>query len=115
MNVKDKIITKFYNEHGKTNTIAKELGVRPSYVTKVIQEDKHRYNAEKENRAKLQREKRKVYKSGWIDNKRNSNKELDEFVKVQHLKASNDLSFHSEISDAALVKWNINILNIQVI
>jgi len=61
MSVKEEIITKFYDEHGKTNTIAEEFGVRPSYVTKVIQKDS-RYIKEKEQRAKLQKEKRREYK-----------------------------------------------------
>ena len=106
MSVKDDIIAKFYNENGKTNTIAKELGVRPSYVTKVIQKDKRRYNEEKERRARLQKEKRKKYKSDWINKKRNSNKEIDELMKMQHIQASKELSSHSEISNMAFAKWN---------
>ena len=106
MSVKDEIITKFYDEHGKTNAIAKEIGVRPSYVTKVIQKDKRKYNEEKERRARLQREKRKKYKSDWITKKRNSNKEIDELVKMQHIQASKELSSHNEISNMAFAKWN---------
>jgi len=105
MSVKDEIITKFYNEYGKTNTIAAELGVRPSYVTKIIQKD-IRYIEEKERRARLQKENRKQYKADWITNKRNLNKELDEIIKLQHIQASKALSSHGEISNTAFTKWN---------
>ena len=103
MSVKDEIITKFYDEHGKTNTIAAELGVRPSYVTKVIQKDV-RYNAEKEARARLQKEKRKKYKKDWIANKRISDKELDDIMKIQHIQASKELSYTPCISNVSLRK-----------
>ena len=105
MSIKDEIITKFYDEHGKTNTIAEELEVKPSYVTKIIQKDS-RYIKEKEQRAKLQKEKRKAYKNDWIKNKRDSDRELDDFVKLQHIQASQELSSHNEISDRAFVEWN---------
>lgn len=36
MEVKEIIIEKFYEEHLKPSVIAKELGVNPSYVTKII-------------------------------------------------------------------------------
>ena len=103
--VKEYIIIKFYDEYKKPSVIAKELYVRPSYVTKIIQKDS-RYNKEKEARAKSQREKRKKYKSDWIRNKRNESKELDEFVKLQHEQASKELSYQGEISDIAFVSWN---------
>ena len=103
MSIKDEIITKFYDEHGKTNTIAEELRVRPSYVTKVIQKDV-RYNAEKETRARLQKETRKKYKKDWIANKRISDKELDDIMKIQHIQASQELSYSHPISNVALRK-----------
>ena len=105
MSVKEEIVKKFYDEHGKTNIIAEELGVRPSYVTKVIQKD-IRYIKEKEQRSKLQKEKRREYKNDWIKNKRNADRELDDFVKLQHIQASQELSSHNEISDMAFVSWN---------
>ena len=39
MEAKEVIIEKFYEEHLKPSVIAKELGVNPSYVTKIIQKD----------------------------------------------------------------------------
>ena len=101
------IIEKFYEEHLKPSTIAKELGVNPSYVTKVIQKDT-RYIKEKEDRAKISKENRKEAKREWIRNKRQNdyNKQLDEYVKMQHNQASKELSYSSEISDLSFVKWN---------
>ena len=57
MEAKEIIIEKFYDEHRKPSVIAKELGVNPSYVTKVIQKD-DRYILEKEYRAKISKENR---------------------------------------------------------
>ena len=85
MEAKEIIIEKFYNEHLKPSVIAKELGVNPSYVTKIIQKDS-RYINEKEYRANISKENRKVFKREWIKNKRKSesDKQLDEYVKMQH-------------------------------
>jgi len=91
MSVKEDIITKFYDKHERTNTIAEELEIRPSYVTKIIQAD-GRYTVEKENRAMLYTEKRKAYKNSWIKNKRNEIRQLDGFVKFQHIQAVQELS-----------------------
>ena len=46
------IISRFYDLHEKPSIIAKELNVRPSYVTKIILKDT-RYIQEKEYRTKL--------------------------------------------------------------
>ena len=107
MEAKEIIIEKFYDEHRKPSVIAKELGVNPSYVTKIIQKDS-RYIEEKEDRAKISKENRKEAKREWIRNKRQNdyNKQLDEYVKMQHNQASKELSYSSEISDLSFVKWN---------
>ena len=105
MSIKNEIITKFYDEHGKTNKIAKDLEVRPSYVTKIIQNDS-RYIKEKEERTRISKENRKEYKSNWAKSKREIYKDLDDFVKLQHRQASNELSEPKHIvSDMDLVKW----------
>lgn len=107
MQAKEVIIEKFYNEHQKPSTIAKELGVNPSYVTKVIKKD-DRYISEKEYRASVSRENRKEAKREWIRNKRQNdyNKQLYEYVKMQHNQAGRELSYSKEISDLAFAKWN---------
>ena len=102
---KNYILDKYYNEHDKPTNIAKELNVNPSYITKIIKNDT-RYIQEKEYRAEISRENRKITK--WIKNKRQSetDKQLYEFVKQQHIEASKELSYSSEISDLAYRKWN---------
>ena len=107
MQAKEVIIEKFYNEHQKPSAIAKELGVNPSYVTKIIKKD-DRYISEKEYRASISNENRKKAKREWIRNKRQNdyNKQLYEYVKMQHNQAGRELSYSREISDFAFIKWN---------
>ena len=97
----------YYNEHDKPINIAKELNVNSSYITKIIKND-IRYIQEKEYRAEISKENRKIAKREWIRNKRQSenDKQLYEFVKQQHIEASKELSYSSEMSDLAYRKWN---------
>ena len=104
---KNYILDKYYNEHEKPTIIAKELKVNPSYITKIIKADT-RYIQEKEYRSQTSKENRKIAKKEWIRNKRQNeaDKQLYEFVKQQHIDASKELSYSSEISDLAYRKWN---------
>ena len=99
------IISRFYDLHEKPSIIAKELNVRPSYVTKVIQKDT-RYIQEKEYRTKLSKENRKKSKCEWIRNKRQNDKQLEKQMKLQHNQASKELSYSCKISDISFAKWN---------
>jgi len=101
------IISKFYDFHEKPNDIAKELEVSPSYITKIIKKD-DRYSSEKAYRQEISKENRKVSKREWIKNKRKTetDKQLDEMLKKQHIEASKELSYSYEMSDLAYVKWN---------
>ena len=107
INTKNYILDKYYNEHKKPITIAKELDVNPSYITKIIKNDT-RYIQEKEYRIQISKENRKIAKRKWIRNKRQNenDKQLFEFVKQQHIEASKELSYSFEISDLAYRKWN---------
>lgn len=107
IDTKNYIIDKYYNEHTKPTIIAKELNVNPSYITKIVKSDS-RYFQEKEYRANISTENHKIAKREWIRNKRQNeaDKELYEFVKQQHIEASKELSYSSEISDLAYRKWN---------
>lgn len=104
---KNYILDKYYNEHGKPTIIAKELKVNPSYITKIIKGDT-RYIQEKEYRSQISKENRKIAKKEWIRNKRQNeaDKQLYEFVKQQHIDASKELSYSSEMSDLAYIRWN---------
>ena len=91
----------------KTITIAKELDVNPSYITKIIKNDT-RYIQEKEYRIQISKENRKIAKREWIrskmQNETETDKQLFEFVKQQHIEASKELSYSFEISDLAYRK-----------
>ena len=104
---KSYILDKYYNEHEKPTIIAKELNVNPSYITKIIKADT-RYIQEKEYRTQISKENRKIAKREWIKNKmqNEADKQLYEFVKQQHIEASKELSYSSEMSDLAYIKWN---------
>lgn len=104
---KSYILDRYYNEHTKPTIIAKELNVNPSYITKVVKSDS-RYFQEKEYRTNISKENRKIAKREWIRKKRQNeaDKELYEFVKQQHIEASKELSYTTEISDLAYRKWN---------
>ena len=104
---KEIIVEKFYNEHLKPSAIAKDLNVNPSYVTKIIKKD-DRYSSEKAYRQEISKENRKISKREWLKNKRKTetDKQLDEMLKKQHIEASKELSYSYEMSDLAYVKWN---------
>lgn len=104
---KNYILDKYYNEHEKPTIIAKELKVNPSYITKIIKADT-RYIQEKEYRSQISKENRRIAKKEWIRNKRQNeaDKQLYEFVKQQHIDASKELSYSSEMSDLAYIRWN---------
>lgn len=101
------ILTKFYELHEKPNNIANELNVSPSYITKIIKKDE-RYLQEKTYRQEISKENRKISKRDWIRNKRKTeyDKQIDEMVKKQHIEASKELSYSTEMSDMAFMKWN---------
>ena len=107
IDTKNYILDKYYNEHKKPSIIAKEIGVNPSYITKIIKKD-IRYIPEKEYRIQISKENRKIAKREWIRNKRQNeaDKQLYEFVKQQHIEASKELSYSSEMSDLVYRKWN---------
>ena len=104
---KNYILDKYYNEHEKPTIIAKELKVNPSYITKIIKADT-RYIQEKEYRSQISKENRRIAKKEWIRNKRQNeaDKQLYEFVKQQHIDASKELSYSSEMSGLAYIRWN---------
>ena len=108
MSNKEQILIRFYDLHERPTKIAKDLNVVPSYVTKIIKQDIDRYYQEKEYRLKISKEARKIYKSNWNKTHRKSkqDKELDEFVKLQHKQASEELSYNTTISAEAIRKWN---------
>ncbi len=99
------IISMFYDNHLKGKEIAKELDISPAYVSQVIKTD-NRYNLEKETRKTENRIKHNKETAEYMKKKREEQKQLDAIVANQHIEASKELSYFSEISDLAYSKWN---------
>lgn len=66
IDTKNYILDKYYNEHEKQSIIAKEIGVNPSYITKIIKRDT-RYIQEKEYRTQISKENRKIAKENGLE------------------------------------------------
>ena len=71
---KDKIIELFFTKHLKPVNISKKLNVGMPYITKIIQKDS-RYIREKETRRQENREKNKIQKRIYAQNRRKKEKE----------------------------------------
>ncbi len=90
--LKDKILEEYYIYHNKPSQIALKYNVSKAYITKVIQKSSN-YNNEK-NRRKLESLiARKDYLRNYNEARRLKNKELNDFIKMQHIKASLELSY----------------------
>jgi len=99
------IISMLYDNHLKGKEIAKGLDVSPAYVSQVIKTD-NRYNFEKETRKTENRIRHNKETAEYMKKKREEQKQLDAIVANQHIEASKELSYFSEISDLAYSKWN---------
>ncbi|MDO5556386.1 MAG: hypothetical protein Q4G09_07305 [Clostridia bacterium] len=100
-----KITKLFYEQHLRPTDIAKQIGVGKSYITKIIQKDK-RYIEEKESRAKESKERQKVCKRNYINNKRHQEK-VEYKAMLKQINIDNEyLSTKKEISDNDFAKWN---------
>ena len=71
--IKDKIIELFFIKHLRPVDISKKLNVGMSYITKIIQKDS-RYIGEKESRKSETKEKTKVKKRVYAQNKKTKRK-----------------------------------------
>ena len=72
--IKEKIIELFFIKHLRPVDISKKLNVGMSYITKIIQKDS-RYIGEKESRKSETKEKIKVKKRVYAQNKRRKEKQ----------------------------------------
>ena len=99
------IIDMYYNKHIKPTVIANELNVSNPYVSQIIKID-IRYKEEKLYRKEQTRIKHSKDTCNYIKKKRKADKELDDFVRLQHRQATEELSYKPEISDEAFRKWN---------
>lgn len=108
MNKKEKILELYFEQNKKQKEIAKELEISQSYVSQVVKSD-DRLQSKKEASSSLSKEKKKAYnKEYWKNYQRKQSNDPLEYEKLQaQLKQdSKELSYSSELSDYAFVKWN---------
>ena len=108
---KDKIIELFFTEHLRPVDISKKLKVGMPYITKIIQKDS-RYIEEKEARKLSNKEKNKIQKRMYAQNKRQKEKqEKQEYQKmlIQINRDNEYLSTKKKENDLQYAKWNRSI------
>jgi len=105
INKKDEITRLFYDEHKRPTDIAEQVGVKSSYVTRIIQKDK-RYVEEKQHRKEQSKENHKVSKRRYIRKRREIEKQEYLAMVVQINRDNNYLSTKKQVSDLAFAKWN---------
>ena len=105
MDKKSKIINLYFDKKYKPIQIAKELDISNSYVTKIIKQDE-RYETETINRKYENKIKNLINTKNYIKQKRTINRELDAYVKQQHIQASLELSGRNHISNRSFRRWN---------
>lgn len=105
---KDKITQLFFTEHLRPVDISKKLKVGMPYITKIIQKDS-RYIEEKETRKLSNKEKNKIQKRMYAQNKRKKEKqEKQEYQKllVQINRDNEYLSTKKKENDLQFANWN---------
>ena len=108
---KDKIIELFFTKHLRPVDISKKLKVGMPYITKIIQKDS-RYIEEKEARKLSNKEKNKIQKRMYAQNKRQKEKqEKQEYQKmlIQINRDNEYLSTKKKENDLQYAKWNRSI------
>ena len=105
INKKDEITRLFYDEHKRPTDIAEQVGVKSSYVTRIIQKDK-RYVEEKQHRKEQSKENHKVSKRRYIRKRREIKKQEYLAMVVQINRDNKYLSTKKQVSDLAFAKWN---------
>lgn len=105
---KDRIIELFFEKHLRPTEITKKLKVGMSYITKIIQKDS-RYFQEKESRRLENKEKSKIQKRIYAQNRRKKEKEeKQEYQKllVQINRDNEYLSTKKKKDDLQFANWN---------
>lgn len=107
---KERILDLFFNEHLKQVDIAKIVGVKKQYVSRIVKSDS-RYAEAKQNKLKENAIKRKEYLQEYYQTYQRPKKEDNSYeqLKAQQLQDSLELSYSSgNINDYAFAKWNIS-------
>ena len=102
---KDKIIELFFTEHLRPVDISKKLKVGMPYITKIIQKDS-RYIEEKETRKLSNKEKNKIQKRMYAQNKRKKEKQEYQRLLVQINRDNEYLSTKKKENDLQFANWN---------
>ena len=105
---KDKIIELFFIKRLKPVEIAKKLKVGMPYITKIIQKDE-RYIEEKESRKSENKEKNKIQKRIYAQNRREKQKQDKiefERLLIQINQDNKILSTKKKEDDLQYAKWN---------
>ena len=103
--MKDKIIELFFTEHLRPVDISKKLKVGMPYITKIIQKDS-RYIEEKETRKLSNKEKNKIQKRMYAQNKRKKEKQEYQRLLVQINRDNEYLSTKKKENDLQFANWN---------
>ena len=107
---KERILDLFFNEHLKQVEIAKIVGVRKQYVSRIVKADS-RYAETKQSKLEENAIKREEYLKEYSKNYKRPKHEDNsyEILKAQQYQDSLELSYSSgNISDYAFAKWNIS-------
>ncbi len=107
---KERILDLFFNEHLKQVEIAKIIGVKKQYVSRIVKADS-RYAEAKQNKIEENAIKRKEYLQEYYQTYQRPKKEDNsyEILKAQQLQDSLELSYSSsDINDYSFAKWNIS-------
>lgn len=107
---KERILDLFFNEHFKQVDIAKIVGVKKQYVSRVVKADS-RYTEAKQNKLKENAIKRKEYLQDYYRTYQRPKKDDNsyEILKAQLYQDSLELSYSSSgISDYDFAKWNLS-------
>ena len=107
---KERILDLFFNEHLKQVDIAKIVGVKKQYVSRIVKAYS-RYAEAKQNKLKENAIKRKKYLQEYYQTYQIPKKEDNSYeqLKAQQLQDSLELSYSSgNINGYAFAKWNIS-------
>jgi hypothetical protein len=102
---KDKIIELFFTKHLRPVDISEKLKVGMSYITKIIQKDS-RYIEEKESRKADNKEKNKIQKRIYAQNRREKEKQEYQKLLLQINIDNEILSTKKKEDDLQFAKWN---------
>ena len=110
MSNKEKILQMYFDEHQIQTIIAKNIGVKQSYVSQVVKNDE-RYSMEKEYRHNKSIIKKAEYNKNYNKTYKRTKKIDDSYEQLQAQLAKDSMELSSSsryISDYDFSKWNLS-------